>query len=86
MEQATHAAEALEIITTAITTINDMNTQIASASEEQSAVSEEVNRSINSISEAVEENFERGRHTATGSRELADLAGNLLSLISQFRT
>lgn len=83
--EATRAAASLDTITAAITTINDMNTQIASASKQQSGASEEINRSISTISEAVEANFEGGRHTTASSRELAKLTRNLQSLVSQFR-
>lgn len=52
---ARQAAEALESITQAISVINDMNTQIASAAEEQSAVAEDINRNIANISQVADQ-------------------------------
>src|SRR5690606_35209417 len=46
---AGEAGQALEDITNAVNIINDVNTQIASAAEEQSAVAEEINRNITNI-------------------------------------
>ena len=49
VEHAAKAAQALETITQAVSVINDMNTQIASAAEEQSAVAEDINRNVINI-------------------------------------
>ncbi|MFP3520531.1 methyl-accepting chemotaxis protein, partial [Pseudomonas sp. SIMBA_077] len=48
VEHAAKAAQALETITQAVSVINDMNTQIASAAEELSAVTEETSAGVNS--------------------------------------
>ena len=84
-DQANEAAEALDAITRAVTTISEMNTMIASASEEQSAVAEEMNRSIVSISQVSEQTADGARQTTSSSDELAKLAGQLQELISQFK-
>jgi len=44
--------QALQSITAMIGTINDMNVQIVTATEQQSMVAEEVNRNINNINQA----------------------------------
>lgn len=49
--QAAEAGTSLETIAAAVSTISDMNTQIATAAEEQSVVAEEINLNINSISD-----------------------------------
>ncbi len=46
VEQTLKTTACLKSIVKAISTINDMNVQIASAAEEQSAVSEEITRSV----------------------------------------
>ncbi|WP_455234585.1 methyl-accepting chemotaxis protein, partial [Thiogranum longum] len=51
VQRATEAGKALEDIANVIGKINDMNTQIAAASEEQSAVAEEINSNIAKINE-----------------------------------
>ncbi len=47
--QASEACTALDTITQAVASINEMNPQIATASGEQSSVAEEINRTIVSI-------------------------------------
>ena len=51
VQQAASAGEVLDQINYKIHEINDMNNQIACAAEEQTAVAEEINRSINKIGE-----------------------------------
>lgn len=83
--KANEAGEALNSIVSAIAVINDMNTQIASASEEQSAVAEEINRNINNISQISEQTSDATQQTSTSSAELAGLADELQGLVSTFK-
>lgn len=83
--QAAHASEALNAITRVVSNITDMNTQIASAAEEQSAVVEEMNGNIASISEISTKNADGARHTAQASNELAALAAQLHTTLNQFK-
>ena len=53
-EQANRAGSSLDAISQLIGTINSMNAQIASAAEEQTAVAEEINRSVHKIAGAVD--------------------------------
>lgn len=55
VNNAAHGGELLNTISEAINTITDMNTQIASAAEEQSAVAEEINRNITNISQVTQD-------------------------------
>lgn len=84
-EHAKEAAASLEAITRAVATINDMNTQIASAAEEQSTVAEEMNRNITTISQISEQTSAGSQQTTTASVELTKLAGQLQSLVGQFK-
>lgn len=86
VEHAKEASEALEAITRSVATINEMNTQIASAAEEQSSVSEEINKNIISIREVSEQTASGSAQTTSTSHELAGLASQLQSLVSQFKT
>ena len=86
VEQAGKAGEALEVISTAVTTIHDMSAQIASAAEEQSAVSEEISRSIVNINEMAEQTSNGANQTATASEQLAHLATDLQNLVKEFKT
>jgi len=85
VEKAASAGESLEAIARAVTAINDMNAHIASAAEEQSAVAEEINRNITTISEVAEQNTENAGQTSRASEELAHLASELQNLVSQFK-
>ena len=68
-----------------MSSINDMNTQIATASEEQSAVAEDINRNIVNISLTGDEVLAGAQQTAISSEELAKLAVILQSLMSRFK-
>ena len=91
-EQAAHgvdiaagAGSSLEKITGAVSTIAEMNTHIASAAEEQSAVAEEINRNIANISHISESNSEGAGQTATASAQLASLATELQQMVARFK-
>ncbi len=82
---AVDAERSLNAITAAVTTINDVNTQVASSAEEQSAVAEEMNRNVTSISDAAEDNAQGARQTTDASEQLARLATELQDLVGHFR-
>ncbi|WP_006786649.1 methyl-accepting chemotaxis protein [Thiorhodospira sibirica] len=83
--QAGQAGERLDAITASMTAITDMNTQIASAAEEQSAVTEEINRNVANITHAVDETANSMRQIISASEELSSLATDLQTKIKQFR-
>ncbi|MDY6978523.1 MAG: PAS domain-containing methyl-accepting chemotaxis protein, partial [Pseudomonadota bacterium] len=71
--QVEESAISLSEISGAVASINDMNTQIASAAEEQSAVAEEVNRNIININQVSQETADGARVTAESSQRLSDM-------------
>ncbi|MHB1229967.1 MAG: methyl-accepting chemotaxis protein, partial [Halothiobacillus sp.] len=75
----------LQAITQSVQTINDLNFQIASAAEEQSAVTEEMNRNVQKISAISDQSAQGAGQTRIASEELARLAEGLQSKINQFR-
>ena len=85
VEQAQVAAESLEAITRAVTTINEMNTMIASAAEEQTSVAEEMNKNIVNISQLSHDTAGAAEQTTSASTELSKLASQLESLVNQFK-
>ena len=85
VEQATNAGQSLAAITQAVSVINDMNTQIASASEEQSSVAEEINQNIIRISKISEDAAEGTQKTQSHSEELSRLSGSLQTLLMKFK-
>tara|TARA_R110001583_G_scaffold6483_1_gene32712 strand:+ start:565 stop:2160 length:1596 start_codon:yes stop_codon:yes gene_type:complete len=83
--QAATTGSALLKITQMVSTINDMNTQIASAAEEQSGVTEEINRNVTLISEISERSSTSCHQTATASSQLKSLSNDLLKQVERFK-
>ncbi|KLV08918.1 chemotaxis protein [Photobacterium aquae] len=85
--EETQAAQlALEEVNEAINVINDMNNQIASAAEEQSSVTEEVNRNVVNINEATNGVMQTMQASVAMSDELAGQAAQLRDELEQFKT
>ncbi|MCR6555325.1 methyl-accepting chemotaxis protein, partial [Aeromonas sp. CPF2-S1] len=68
----------------AVSTINDMNIQIATAAEEH-AVSEEINKNLVAIQQIVSELTEASGESSTTTRALAGTGDKLRQLVSRFR-
>jgi methyl-accepting chemotaxis protein len=85
VEQAAQAGASLGSITGAISRINDMNAQIASAAEEQGAVAEEINRNISNIRQSVDRTAGGSTEIAAAAEELARLAAELSQRVGQFK-
>lgn len=83
VEQAASAGEVLARINAQIGTINDMNNQIASTADEQSSVAEEINRNISMVSE---QTAQGAGNTSEACRQLLELASQLKSTVSSFKT
>ncbi|NPA20587.1 MAG: methyl-accepting chemotaxis protein, partial [Gammaproteobacteria bacterium] len=82
MEQA---LPALQRIGEAVAVISDMNLQIASAAEEQSAVAEEVNRNVAGIRDVTQSLAGQADESARISQALNRLANQQQALMEQFR-
>ena len=65
--------------------INNLSTQIATAAEQQSAVTEEINRSMVQIRQMVEELVQSGHATETNTQSLLEANGRVISLMSRFK-
>jgi methyl-accepting chemotaxis protein len=85
VEQANNAGSSLQAITDAVSTINDMNTQIASAAEEQSCVTEEINRNITEINIAAENSAQAADKTLRSSENLNMLVEDLNNVVQRFK-
>ncbi|EIK95365.1 chemotaxis sensory transducer [Pseudomonas sp. M47T1] len=83
--QIQQAVQALGKISEAVTVISDMNLQIASAAEEQSAVAEEVNRNVSAIRTVTETLTGQATESAQVSSQLNALASQQMKLMDQFR-
>ncbi|WP_459703834.1 methyl-accepting chemotaxis protein [Stutzerimonas marianensis] len=84
-ECVSRTAQSLNLIAGEVDTINGMNTQIATAAEQQSAVAEEINRNITTISTIADTTLADASRTATISDELVQLAAELNRLVGRFR-
>ncbi|MDU4251301.1 MAG: methyl-accepting chemotaxis protein [Pseudomonas sp.] len=82
---AVQTEAALGTIASAVAVIHQMNQQIAAASEQQSAVAEEISRSVSSIRGIADESAQAMESTASSSVELAQLSRELQGLVGQFR-
>lgn len=85
VDRAGEAGNALREITGAVSTIHSMNTQIASAAEEQGAVAEEINRNVVAINDVTGSTAHHASQTADASEEIAELASRLQQRLSGFR-
>ena len=65
--------------------MNDKNMQIASATEEQAAVAEDINQKIVSISDIATQTSSGAEQTAATSHQLAKLAEQLQDLVNRFQ-
>ena len=83
-DSATSGGEALETITRDVSTITDMNHHIATASEEQTAVTDEINRSIHNISQMTDETVHAIQQIASANEQLAELARSFQGMSRQF--
>ncbi|UTW05909.1 methyl-accepting chemotaxis protein [Pseudomonas benzenivorans] len=84
-ELANEAGKSLDAIAQLIETISDMNAQIASASEEQTAVAEEISRSMTQIAHSADIVADDAQNGAQTARSLTDLGDRLGGLVKQFR-
>ena len=84
VNQVEASAEALAEISGSVNIINDMNTQIATATDEQNSVATEVSRNIEKINQLSHETAESAVKSEETSQKLNDLASGLKDMVGQF--
>ena len=84
VDKAGIAGSALAKINTAVATINDMNLQIARASDEQSTVAEEINRNVSAIQDISNLSAQESVKVAETSEELKTLAADVSEIVTKF--
>ncbi|MDP2561027.1 methyl-accepting chemotaxis protein [Psychrobium sp. 1_MG-2023] len=83
--QATIAEQSFADVAAAVAAIAQMNTQIASAVDQQRATSVDINKNINSISTITDQSATGSSQTAQAAQELATLAVTLRNLVNEFK-
>ncbi|NQD35827.1 methyl-accepting chemotaxis protein [Permianibacter sp. IMCC34836] len=86
VQRAEAAGESLQAIVNAVQRINDMNTHIATAVEEQSTVTNEVSRNITVIGSVANELAAASSGASQTSSQLLAEAAQLNRLVGRFRT
>ncbi|ATZ72657.1 methyl-accepting chemotaxis protein [Idiomarina sp. X4] len=85
LDVAREAGEALQLIATAVSEINNHNTSIASAAEEQANVARDVDKNLVSIRDLSNSTASGAEQTNASSDELSRLAVDLSELVKRFR-
>ncbi|MBL4796137.1 MAG: methyl-accepting chemotaxis protein [Oleispira sp.] len=84
VEQAVKAGSSLSAISNAVEQITEMSTQIASAAEQQSVTSDEINRNITNISDIANETSSGAQQSSSATASLAKLGIELQQLTVKF--
>ncbi len=85
VESSAKAGEALDKITSMISTIDQMNAQIAEASHQQTTVADEINQSIVNISQVAEQTAKGVQESVTSTQILSTVADQLQSAVQKFK-
>ncbi|MCG9714134.1 methyl-accepting chemotaxis protein [Shewanella insulae] len=84
-QQAQAVGDSLNTILELIAHISDMNTQLASATEEQSLVTEEINRNICSITELSEVSVKANESNRMAAESLRQISQTSAKILGQFK-
>lgn len=86
VSQTQEAAEALNQIAQALSSITDMNNHIATAADEQNKVGDDISRRINMIAESSHEAVELAHSGKNATQVLTKLTDELETLMTHFKT
>ena len=86
VSQTQEAAEALNQIAQALSSITDMNNHIATAADEQNKVGDDISRRINMIAESSHEAVELAHSGKSATQVLTELTDELETLMTHFKT
>ncbi len=85
VKQANIAGASLDTIADAVSKINEMSEQIATAAEEQNAVVEDMNSNVEQISNMAVNNAAGAEQTSEAGQDLARMSTELQHLVGQFK-
>ncbi len=86
VEQAQKAGDSLNAINSSVSQISQMNLQIATAAEQQSAVAAEISRHFSHITRSADLVEEQASAITVSSQQLEDLAVSLEQKVKKFKT
>ncbi len=84
-QQASEAVQTIEKVNTAILSISQMNFAIASAAEQQSVVSVEINNNVMAISNISAQTVKGAEDISNSGQNLSEISTQLQHLLSQFK-
>lgn len=85
VDKAKSAGESLQSINHAVSEINDMNSYIATAADEQNSVTDDINENVSTITNISERSAESSSQVKEASDSLARLSLSLQNELRQFR-
>jgi methyl-accepting chemotaxis protein len=85
VDKTSRVNEGLDGMAESVVRINDLSTQIATAAEEQSAVSEEINRNMVAVRHIVEELVAGGAQSEQSTAALAASNDKLIAVVRRFK-
>lgn len=85
VEQSAKAGESIDSINNVVDNIKDLNMQIATAAEQQSATAEEINQNVVNISTISSETAAGAEQTSQATDELAEMATRLQAMVGKFK-
>ena len=85
VERAESVQQSLNEIAAAVASINDMNTQIASAAEEQTVVTEDINRNVTEINATAALSAQTAAEVSHASGTLSEQAEELDAVVQNFK-
>ncbi len=86
VEQVTQAGAMLQVIAEAVEAIREMNQQIATAAEEQTAVAEDISRNLTEITAIASANEENVQRTGQASNDLHGLSKDLTQVTARLES
>ncbi|MCP4320486.1 MAG: methyl-accepting chemotaxis protein [Alteromonadales bacterium] len=84
VQKATETGISLGKISQSVSRMSEMNLQIATASEQQTNVTEEIARNVTNISDATERTYEGANQTVDTSQQLSSIGGNIDKEVNKF--